>query len=660
MRCLEPFAPARTVSVLALAVLFVSLLSAQDAAAHTRAPSKSLTSYREAVASLNQAAAAYRLGDRAPSSAPPGIVADRFDLLGHHDLGLEDTNGDVWVHGDFAYVGTWAIPCNGRGVKIIDVSDLRAPQLIGTLASRDGTSAEDMLVRHVSTPFFTGDLLAVGIQRCGEDPALDEQQFGPEFWDVTDPHHPVKLSELGVTNGGGGVHELDLFQRGGNVYALLATPFSEFFDPVPGGDFRIVDVTDPESPMQVGEWGAAADGLTPGPFFGQGSFGASFGHSARANADGTKAYVSYWDLGVLTLDITDVTKPALISRTEFEPHADGDAHSVSEYQGKDRLFLLQNDEDFDPRSPARIQFRGGEGIGSESPGGAPLRLKRGHRVKARVVVAANEGCQATDYPLTTAGKIVVVRTPFPFFDPGFDGVTGQPLCTQADQDIAAAAAGAKAVVHDFIAEATSPQFFDVAEVDIPVVYTDHSTAQAMVAAGRVTLKALKPSWGFLRIFDAATGEQVAEFDDVDNVHALPPPPGDWSIHNSEVIADRAYVSWYSNGIIALDLEDLNDDDPDDPEMVGQFVPEGAPSHVPFIASGVPNVWGVAIRLDSVDKGDDGDGDNGDNDRRRRDRNGGDDDDDDDDRADDRAEPIIFLSDLNSGLWIIQPTGDAAP
>lgn len=39
-----------------------------------------------------------------------GVVARNFEVLGHNDLGNRDTNGDVWVHGNFAYVGTWAAP----------------------------------------------------------------------------------------------------------------------------------------------------------------------------------------------------------------------------------------------------------------------------------------------------------------------------------------------------------------------------------------------------------------------------------------------------------------------------------------------------------------------------------------------------------------------
>ena len=114
-----------------------------------------------------------------------------------------------------------------------------------------------------------------------------------------------------------------------------------------------------------------------------------------------------------------------------------------------------------------------------------------------------------------------------------------------------------AVVHDFVAENTSPQWFDAAEIDIFVLFTDHETAQGMVEAGHATIKAREPAWGYLRVYDARTGRQVADFDDAPNVRALPVPEGEWSIHNTEVRGDRAYSSWYSNGIVALDLRPLD-------------------------------------------------------------------------------------------------------
>jgi hypothetical protein len=560
------------------------------------------------------------VGQAVRESAGGAQVAKNFKLLGQNDLGAEDTHGDVWAHGDFAYVGTWGDPCTGRGVKVVDVADLREPELVGRLGARAGTSAEDVVVRRVSTAAFAGDLLAVGIQSCAAEPPAETEAFGAEFWDVSDPTAPQKLSEIGLSHGGGGVHELDLFQRGEHVYALVATPFTEWFDPIaPAGDFQIVDVTNPRMPVRVAHWGAGVHNLSPGPFFGQGSFGARFAHSARASSDGTKAYVSYWDLGVLTFDITDVTNPVLIARTRYRADADGDAHSVSEYGN----LLLQNDEDFDPRSPAIIRYgEDGRGIGNESPAAAALWLQPGHELTAAVVRASNEACEAGDYPVDTAGKIVVVATLGP---PEFETPPGPaPLCSQQQQQQAAAAAGAAAVVHDFMAFATSPQFFgDVAEVNIPVLYTDHATAWGIVTAGEATLRARRPSWGFLRVFDKASGKQVAKFDGAPNVHAFPPPEGDWSIHNNEVAGDRSYASWYSNGVVALDLQPLHAERPHDPMMVGQFVPPGAPSRSEFVRSGVAEVWGVAVA--------------------ERDR-----------------DTVLFLSDMNSGLWIVKPTGPAAP
>jgi hypothetical protein len=543
-------------------------------------------------------------------------VAENFDVLGHSRLGADASYGDVWVHGDFAYVGTWASPCTGSGVRIVDVSDPTAPGLVGSLAARRGTSAEDVVVRSVSTPSFTGDLLGVGIQRCGRARSLDRARFGLQLWDVTDPTTPDKLGTLGLTTGGGGVHELDLMQRGADVYVAGATPFSEWFDPNPAGDFRIVDVTNPANPTQVGQWGAGAHDLSAGPYHGMGSFGASYGHSARFSEDGTKVFVSYWDLGVLTLDITDVTDPVLVERTEYGPKADGDAHSLSEYGD----FLLQNDEDFDSRSPADIIYGPGPSkrIATESPGGTPLWRKPGHRLRDGVVKAERQGCHLSDYPRRAEGRIVVVRTLFPFFDPGGGK---RPACGHGVQAERAEKAGAVALVHDFISSATSPQWFQVRSVNIPVLFTDHRTARGMVAAGAATLRAGEPSWGFLRVFDAATGEQVAKFDGVANVHRLRSPKGDWTVHNNEILGDRSYVSWYSNGVVALDLSPLGGTTPSDPVKVGQFVPPGARSRSDALPNKVPIVWGVAAR---------------------------------------QSDGILFVSDMNGGLWIVEPTGPAAP
>jgi hypothetical protein len=263
-------------------------------------------------------------------------------------------------------------------------------------------------------------------------------------------------------------------------------------------------------------------------------------------------------------------------------------------------YLLTNDEDFDPRSPAEVWVDGAvQGYATEHPlVQTALWDHPGHEVAGDVVMAANEGCETGDYPAESDGAIVVVQTPFSFFaDAG-------ALCPMPQQESMAESAGAAAVVHRFDSTDTSPQWFDFSEATIPVLFTDVDTADEMVAAGTATVRAQEPSWGFLRVFDAATGVQISQFDDVPNINDLTRAgDGFWSIHNTEVSGSIAYSAWYSNGIVALDLDPVTDI-----EMVGQFVPPGEP---------FAEVWGVFI-------GDDG---------------------------------LIYASDLGSGLWIIRPTFD---
>ena len=561
-----------------------------------------------------------RAGLRASAAPTTQAVLDGFSIVGHTDLGGTDINGDVWVHDDHAYVGTWGEPCNGLGVKIVDVSDPANPVMIGRVAGIPGTSAEDVVVRSITTPSFTGDLLVAGIQRCDfEDTGLDDDMFGVDLWNVTNPSAPQHLAHLGLATGGGGVHELDLIQRGSAAYVLAATPWSEWFDPNPAGDFRIVDVTNPAAPVEVGDWGAGEHGFAPGPYYGIGSFGSMFAHSARASSDGTRAYVSFWDLGVVTLDITDVTDPTLVSQTLYPAGSDGDAHSVVPYSAGGNNFLLQNDEDFDISSPPRFRVRGyPTAYGGESPFAQPLYLAPNHRIRADVVRPRGEGCSARDYlGRDVGGAIAVVRTYIPWFDVPPEP---EPSCRERKQDRVAESLGAVAVVHDVISDATSPQWFDVTDVSIPVLFATHGTARVMVRVGRATIVAPTPSWGFLRVFDASTGEQVASFSDLPYVHELE-GPGFFSIHNTEVNGDRAYAAWYSNGVAALDLSPLTAATPSVPVLVGRFVPDGAPSPTDFFPDGLPLVWGVFVR------GSDG---------------------------------LVFATDMLGGLWIVRPEGDAAP
>jgi len=251
-------------------------------------------------------------------------------------LPLPGFNADVWAHKGYAYVGSWGLGdlCPATGVRIVDLGNGSDPELIGAVAEIPGTSQEDVEVHHISTRYFNGDLLATGVQFCGES-----GQQGVDLWDVSDPTNPVHLG-FWDSEGAFGVHELTLFQVGDRAYVGAATSFSEFA--IGEGDFRLIDVTDPRNPVQVGEWGLGDIGLAPQCD----DAACMFAHSVTVDQTGRTAIISYWDYGAVYLDISDPENPTFVGRTVYPAGSDGDTHSVALARGGN--LLLTADEDFSP------------------------------------------------------------------------------------------------------------------------------------------------------------------------------------------------------------------------------------------------------------------------------------------------------------------------
>jgi len=583
------------------------------------------------------------------AAAIPGTLEDNFQLLGHLELPGGSPHGDVFFYdhggdvGKFAYVGTWSGNCSGTGVKVIDVNDPTDPTLVALAGSGTGISNEDMVVRRIGDR----DVLAVGVQICG-----DGGEGGVRLIDVTDPSTPADLGFVSVPSGG--VHELDVAVRpDGRALALLAVPFVEFentyFGTDAGGEFRIVDVTDPENPFEVSSWGIIADSSLPiqdgndeitSSFQGTGYFAAIYDHSARAADDGMSAYVSYWDAGVLKFDISDPADPVLLARTTYSFGADGDAHSLTPYDVGGRRFILQNDEDGEALSPTRItsSATGGMKFAGIEEFWAPTLLSDLGAVSGRVH-DAGDGCEASDYA-GGDGKVVLADTVDPFYVGIIDG--WNVPCDIVDQVLLAADAGGKALLLNLISpdDAYPYPFFveqDLgAAVGMPVVQiSDIDEAAQSIRAGLahrpvvVRLVPGRPSLGFLRIFEEGVGQdadgdgvfemtQVGEFSDLPFVKDVlfPSADGSFLIHNTEVNADHAYSAWYSHGIVALDLKR-----PTRPSLAGQFVPDASANFPEIFGPPYPIVWGVAI---------------------------------------DPETGIVYASDMRSGLWIVEPIGAAAP
>lgn len=621
---LRTFSVPVLVSALVLAVTSLAGASAGDELLDERA--------HAALDAAKQAASAQ-------SGKTAALVADNFDVLGHANLGGGVPNGDVWFFdhggsvGKFAYVGTWSGQCTGQGAKIVDVNNPTKPKWEGFVGARKNSSNEDVVVRRIGSR----DVLAIGVQACG--PGGSD---GLALFDVTNPLKPVELSFFPTPTG---VHELDLTVRpDGMALALLATPFSEFIDTYFGtsfgGEFRIVDISNPANPQPLSDWGIIADsnlliqgGNDPvsSSFQGlPGFFAAHYDHSVRAADSGMTAYISYWDGGILKLNISNPSAPVYVGRTIYPDGSSGDGHSMTPYQVGGTRYILQNDEDFQslPDVLVTSSATGPTAIEGFQQPWSPVQLTAGGQMLSGTVHDAGDGCQASDYS-GAAGKLALADSVDPFYVgiiPGWP----EPPCSIGEQAILATAAGARALVSNLVspddAYVLNPGVGakQLSAIGVPVIQIADidDVAAALRAPGgadTMTITAQTPSWGYLRVFQengTSEWQQVGTFTDAPNAYGVhPTPPGSWSIHNTEVLGNRAYSAWYSNGIVAIDVSN-----PTAPTRVGQFVPDTSKRNANSLGTGPAEVWGVAI---------------------------------------DPATGIVYASDMRTGLWIVKPTGSAA-
>ena len=227
-------------------------------------------------------------------------------MSGAHD----DLVADVAVSpdGNYAYLANWgeddcAGPETGgqnspdAGAWIVDIRDLRNPVEIGFIPSHQDTRpGEGMQVVHITTKFFTGDILVMNNEQCGMN-----GKGGVSFWDVTNPSKPKRLSEnfgdrSAVRGDANSTHSAFAWDAGDKAYVVMQDS-SEF------PDIDIMDITNPSRPQLIAEYDLndydvdqPAIGLTDSDL-----------HDMTVkNINGQWILLaSYWDGGYVLLNVTD-------------------------------------------------------------------------------------------------------------------------------------------------------------------------------------------------------------------------------------------------------------------------------------------------------------------------------------------------------------------
>lgn len=488
------------------------------------------------------------------SAGHGGSTSPELDLIGSLDLDLPGENvTDVWAHGDYAYLGTFdSTMCSTdfTGVHIIDISDPAAPTKVGFIPSPPGTRANDVKIHHIETPSFSGDILVHSNEACGSPfvPRVHANggasipgQDGIAIYDVTDPLEPRSLKR---NFGNYPVHNTYSWQAGDNAYMLVV-------DDVNARDVHIVDITKPQSPREIAvtgapDWPDAVDNIGDGEVFLHDVW-------AQQNDGQVTAYLSYWDLGLVLLDVTDPANPEFLGDSDY---ADPDPLSGEFPAGNSHVAVpnadgsrvLMGDEDFSAGALTVFEFEGTEYPATEGGFTPPVFTLTGGTFDGPVHWTGGEGCTEDEFDrAANPGEVALIQRGTCFFST--KAANAQAL-GYAGFVVANDAARGDGLI------TMSAGTDDV--ITIPGFFVGHSTGEVMKAdeLGDLHAEGIFDGYGYLRLLDVDDPANIVELDQfaTENVFANPPLPGDRTMHN--VVVDDgtlAYISWYREGMRVVDF-----------------------------------------------------------------------------------------------------------
>ncbi len=577
------------------------------------------------------------------SSGPSASVVKNLALAGRGERLLPNGTTDVWAHDGYAYIGTFNTPCGtgagfgsgklvddllGPGIAVFDVHNPTKPKYVGSIPSVAGSRTNDVKVATMNS----GCVLAHSNEACDGGPG------GFELYNVDDPTAPQHLAHVQTDdinpflrdNFGFvdfGVHNLWFFTQGAKDY-IAAVVESEF------GNFQIFDITDPENPTLVSAWGAEsivypdvdwasttdfglildADAYL---FSGYGTSQNRFLHDVTINEDGSHAYLANWDAGLVLLDISDPANPQFVSQA-LEPSAgDGEVNSHQAFPNADGSVVVETEEDFsawvESNPPGNLTF--GEGTPEAPLPGTAVSTDVGDDFEAN---------QTGNVGTVNGNSLVVESGPLA-------GNTYSAIELAGDQPKFSSTGPISGKIVWIGRACDSDALLNAGELvdgGIAVVrrgactFREKNFNAADIGADAIVIANNNENspWGGIRIWDYSDESEpvlASEFDTVCSAASEPiddcDPRGTYSVHNIIVEDDMVYVSWYSDGVLILDISD-----PYNPVEVARYSPSGDDFEAQN--GGIQDVWGIDKEKNS---------------------------------------PWIYASDRNGGLYVLKELGSGS-
>jgi hypothetical protein len=267
---------------------------------------------------------------------PSVRIEHNLRLIGHHDLDGASNAGEglaMKITPDERRLFYVAHENPPMAMSILDVTEPARPELVWKAPVPHDDVRGNSLALH-------GDrlLLANQTRQPGQQPA--------GFW-VYDLSDPIKPREVSFFDTSGphsmGVHFVSFMD---GRYAHLSTGAADFEPSHPRDHqfYMIVDLQDLANPREVGRWWIpgqrAGDAEAP---LTRHAAHYDFGyrpHNTLSFPDRPdRAYLGYIDGGIVILDISDKSRPRLVSRVDYHPPFPGFTHTVLPLFDRDLLVV---------------------------------------------------------------------------------------------------------------------------------------------------------------------------------------------------------------------------------------------------------------------------------------------------------------------------------
>jgi hypothetical protein len=274
---------------------------------------------------------------------PKSDHARNMRIIGHSDQGGRPDGVQIMVHRGYGYVGHMF----SKGFSVLDLRDAKKPRPVSYVPAPPNTwnihlqahddlllviNAKDMFAEAAFADehaYYRGQVgNVVGTASAKSDRARD-WTAGLAVYDISAPGKPKRIGFMPIA--GGGVHRI--WYTGGR-WAYISALLDGYTDYI----FMTVDMSDPMKPKEAGRYWIPGMNVAAGE---KPSWPATSRYGLHhAIVHGDTAYAAWRDAGMVVIDVSDRTRPKLITHRNWCPPYGGGTHNCLPLPDRDLLVVL--------------------------------------------------------------------------------------------------------------------------------------------------------------------------------------------------------------------------------------------------------------------------------------------------------------------------------